>query len=131
MIVDVKCTKCGQTFVADIGDRSVSQVQEDFEASTASQCLASNHFELDGAGKYWVVLKDTLREGAATPEGVWIVQMKERYGEIWNTDEMTAKFRTISFAYGAAFVEDRATGEKLSLEFGQSPEGKRYYYRLR
>ena len=47
--------------------------------------------------------------------------MKTKY----TTDELTAKYTVLGFAYGMVAVQDKETGEKGSFDFDHNP---RIYY---
>ena len=56
-------------------------------------------------------------------------ELEERFGQVWDTDELIKDFEVIAFG-GPGFVEvdNRETGEKGTMEFTHMP---RFYFDYR
>ena len=52
-------------------------------------------------------------------------ELKERYSEVWDTEQMQKTFEVLGFSMGYCVVVRREDGQKGSLDFCHSP---RYYY---
>lgn len=53
------------------------------------------------------------------------VELEEEYGQVWDTDQLRAEFRVLSFMAPFVVVQRLADGKKGSMEFTHSP---RYYF---
>lgn len=51
--------------------------------------------------------------------------LEEKYGKVWDTEQMQAEFQALGFAAPFIIVQERATGKKGSLMFAHSP---RFYF---
>lgn len=54
--------------------------------------------------------------------------LEERYGQVWNTDELRESFEAIGFGAPYVVVRRRSDGVKGSLEFQHHP---RYYFNFK
>jgi hypothetical protein len=55
-------------------------------------------------------------------------EFEEKYGKVWNTQELQQDFTVLGFMAPFVVVTNKATGEKGSLQFNHMP---RYYYNYR
>ena len=53
--------------------------------------------------------------------------LEEKYGKVWDTDELRAEFEVSGFAAPMVVVRRKSDGVKGSLEFQHMP---RYYFRF-
>jgi hypothetical protein len=53
------------------------------------------------------------------------LELEERYGKVWNRDQMRAEFEVLGFMAPLVVVKERATGKLGSLEFQHMP---RFYF---
>jgi hypothetical protein len=129
MLVSVKCNVCGNTGKLDIGDIPVEKVKEGMKSKDFGHCYFGNHVELGKQSDYYEILDDTLEEGKAPTDEEWLTDLKNRVGEVWDTDELQQKFTVESFSYGMCCARDKETQTDCYLAFTSSPSGKRYYYK--
>ena len=54
--------------------------------------------------------------------------LEERYGQVWNTEEVMKDFEVTSFYMGMAFCKRRSDGKEGALSFIHSP---RFYFSFR
>lgn len=54
--------------------------------------------------------------------------LEDKYGKVWDTAELTADFKVISFLAPFVLVSHRANGQSGTLEFQHSP---RFYFNYR
>lgn len=52
-------------------------------------------------------------------------KFEKEYGEVWTTNEMTAAFEVMGFAYGCCVVVRKKDKQRGSLDFNHLP---RYYH---
>lgn len=52
-------------------------------------------------------------------------ELEAKYGQVWDTDQLTADFEVIGFAAPLVVVRRRSDGQKGSLEFQGRP---RFYF---
>ena len=52
-------------------------------------------------------------------------RLEEKYGQVWDTNELRCDFEVLGFAAPFVVVKNRVTGKKGSLEFQHGP---RFYF---
>jgi len=54
--------------------------------------------------------------------------LEQKYGQVWNTDELSQDFEVLGFGAPFVVVKRRSDGKKGSLEFAHSP---RHYFNFK
>jgi hypothetical protein len=130
MLVSVSCQKCGETFSLDVGEATQVEVEKTMRERKGFEC-PGHHVELASPLDYWTIDWSTLREGGAPSEEEWLADLKSRYAEVYDTQELyDTPYEITSFCYGIPCAKHKETGESVSMDFTSSPKGKRYYYIL-
>lgn len=66
-----------------------------------------------------------LNEGLTQDEKARLIELQERYGRVWTSDELREEFEVIGFGAPFVVVKRKADGKKGSLEFCHMP---RFYF---
>jgi hypothetical protein len=133
MLVNVRCTICGESSKIDIGDMTKDEVEKLLKERDTFQCFG-NHVELTSPLKFWVIDWDSIHQGSAPTEEEFLNKLKSKYKEVLTTDELSERYIVKGFLYGMCTVESKTEkeewGEPVSkaFQFTQSSSGKRYYY---
>jgi len=129
MMLEGKCTKCGCTVQLDIGtandeEEAKQKAREALRTWTSFSC-PGHHVEICSPyPHYWNVDEWKLVSGNAPTEEEFVNDLKSKYKEVLDTDEMWKRGVITGFAYGIP-----VTNDGLNWDFVESPRGKRYYYR--
>ena len=51
--------------------------------------------------------------------------LEEKYGQVWDTEELRADFEVICFSYGCCIAKRRSDGVRGLIEFQHNP---RFYF---
>lgn len=128
MLVDVSCSKCGRTFPLDIGEKNRDEVEHWMDMETLGWECPGHHVEMTARSYYWTPDWGTLREGQAPSEEDIVNSLKEKYHEVYGNQELYHSIYEITaFAYGLPIARRKDNGEKVSMNFVNSPE-TRYYF---
>lgn len=125
-LIDIHCNTCGEDFKADIGDATKEELIAILKKKDSFHCNAGNHMELGSPLRHWVL--GDIHEGSAPTEDEWFKTMTERYGQLYNSDQLTEKFEVTGFSFGACMAKYKQTGQVVCMSFIHSPNGTRYYH---
>jgi hypothetical protein len=125
MLHEVHCLKCGTVYWADLLDIDLSKT-DPITVLDRLRC-PGNHVELISPSTYLEFTGKTKGGNAPTDEE-WLQYMAERHGRLYSNDEVQGVFSITGFSYGMAFGTERATGNKVTLDFTSSPSGRTRYY---
>ena len=134
MYVKAKCKTCGEEGFLNLGDAitTMDEAKQFLANYKGSQCPFRNHFEISGV-KFELVSEATLEElqemGVVTTDEAFIAKLKANGDDVFTTDELyTLDLKVDGFGGGAMIGHIESTGEKVVLEFTQTPSGKRVYF---
>lgn len=126
MLLNVTCKKCGLKYKIDIGDKTPDEVRENMKKQDNFSCPVGNHIELSSPVNYLVF--GDVEPGQALADPDWLDQKKKEGYTLMNSDEVREKFTCTGFSMGLYCGTNKKTGEKVVLDFMNSPAGVRYYY---
>ena len=125
MLLVGTCKKCGCTIRLDIGNLTREQATERLSGQSTFSC-PGHHVELSSPHPhYWNLDEWELVEGKAPSEEEFVDELRRRYPEVVDTEEMTRRGIITGFACGLPVTDDRN-----AWDFCESPSGIRWYYRL-
>lgn len=128
MLVDVKCSKCGESSKLDTADMSQKEVQKWLDKSgDGFQCFG-NHVELCERSRFWTVDWSTMKEGSGPTDEEFVEKLKLNHKEVYKNKDLDTRYKVTGFSYGMCITEDKQTGETACFDFTRSPSGERYYY---
>jgi hypothetical protein len=125
-VVSATCKKCGQTFKLDIGTKSKQEIVEILSKRDSFEC-PGHHFELSSPLNYWVIDWDSVKSQNVPTDAEWKADMRKKY-KLISSDELQRDYTVTGFSSGVCVAIRKKDGEKVYLEFTNSPSGKRYYY---
>jgi len=127
MMLKGKCTKCGCTIQIDVGNMNESEAKmfvSEALYNKLSFICPGHHVELCSPyPDFWDVDEWELVPGNAQTEEEFLNDLKSKYKEVLDTDEMWKRDVITGFAYGFPMTNDG-----LNWHFEESPKGKRYYF---
>jgi hypothetical protein len=124
MLYQVNCSKCGETFWVDVGDMDP---YEDENGTLDRIPCPGHHVELM-SGHNYLSFTGEKKEGKALTDTAWLEATTASHGRLYNTKEVSEHFEITGFSYGAAFGYEKATKNKVVLDFDHSPEKHERYY---
>lgn len=126
-MINFTCKKCGGTYKLDIGDKTREEVEASLRKQETFEC-PGHHFELTNPLNFWTLDWESLTESEKITEEKWLQDLKSKYKEVYNKQELGEKHEDIHFSYGFCITTNKETGEKAVFDFATSPEGTRYYF---
>jgi hypothetical protein len=128
-LIDIHCNTCGEDFKADIGDMTKEELIATLKKKDSFHCNAGNHMELSSPMYHWIL--GEIHEGSVLTEDEWFKTMTERYGQLYNSDQLQEKFEVTGFSFGACMAKYKQTGQVVCMNFIHSPKGTWYYHGYR
>ena len=131
-MVKATCRECGETFTLNIGDNTLDDAIEMLKQTKGFECTAGHHVELGSPTDYWIIHSETIHEADPMTDEDWLAKLKATVvnGTVWDTQELARDFDITGFSAGFCFGRDKKTLEKVCFDYGASPSGKRYYWRI-
>jgi len=125
MLLVGSCKKCGCTIRLDIGSLTREEAIERLSAQDTFSC-PGHHVELSSPHPYyWNLDEWELAEGTAPSDEEFVVNLRRRYPEVIDAEEMTRRGIITGFAFGLPLTNDGNV-----WDFCESPSGKRWYYKV-
>jgi uncharacterized Zn-finger protein len=125
MLHEVHCKKCGEVYWADLLDINLTET-DPITVLDRLRC-PGNHVELCSPSVYLEFTGKT-KDGHAPSDEEWLKTMTEHHGRLYSNSEVGDAFSITGFSFGMAFGTEKATGNKVSLDFTSSPSGRTRYY---
>ena len=130
MMLVGECKKCGTTIKLDIEDNTVEETVKKLSDWTGFQC-PGHHCEISPPyPHYWKIDEWELVDGSALDEDTWLNNLKEKVGEVFDTEQLSTNFKSIGFSMGMCTARRKSDNETVIFDWKQSPVGKRYYYAI-
>lgn len=124
MLLIGKCRKCDAEVTLNIGRKSLEEVRENLKRMESFQC-PGKHVELSSPyPSYWNIDNWAFEEGVSLSEEDFVADLKDKYTEVIDTDEMIKRGVIKSFSYGIPITSDG-----FNWNYAHSPKGKRWYFR--
>lgn len=126
-VVTATCKKCGATVKFDIGDYTKEEVIKMLGQRNTFECHG-HHVELSSPLNYLEFDWGSIAEQHVPTDAEWLAQMKRDGYNLISTDDLRENYTDVNFAMGMLLARRKSDGEKVVLDFTNSPSGKRYYY---
>jgi hypothetical protein len=126
-VVTATCKKCGHTFKLDIGTNTPEQIIDILSKRDSFEC-PGHHVEMSSPLNYWDIDWNSVQEQHVPTDKEWLSDMKKKGYKLISTDELREDYTVTGFSMGICVAVRKSDGEKVYLDFTQSPSGKRYYY---
>ncbi|MDF2841805.1 MAG: hypothetical protein K0R00_231 [Herbinix sp.] len=128
-LVSAKCKKCGNYLNFDIGNMDKEEAENSLKAIRSWQCSAGNHVELMSPFDLYEFDWDNITENEPVTEEQFQADLKEKFKEVYSSDEFGEAYSIDSFALGKCLCHPRNGDEDsmIIFDFIHGPSGKRYY----
>lgn len=124
MMLKGTCKGCGCTIKLDIGNKTLDEVKESLGKQDGFSC-PGHHVELNSPyPHYWNIDEWELIEGSAPTDEEVLAELKKKFVEVIDTEEMTNRHIITGFSSGYPITNDGN-----NWNFTTAPSGKRFYYR--
>ena len=128
MLVNVKCSKCGESTKIDIGDKTKEEVEKYLEMKGGFECYGY-HVEFGKRSNFWTIDWDSIQEGSSPTEEQFLIDLRNDYKEVYKNQEIGEKYKVTGFSCGMCMVQNKETGKGECFDFASSPKGERYYFK--
>ncbi len=131
-MVKATCRKCKETFTLNISENTLDEAISLLKQAKGFECTAGHHVELGSPMDYWTIHPETVYEAEPMTHEEWLARLKTTVakGAVWDTQELARDFEITGFTAGLCIGRDRKTREEVCFDYGASPSGKRYYWRI-
>jgi hypothetical protein len=126
-VVSAKCKQCGAKITYDIGNHTKEEIIEILKEQDTFNC-PGHHVELGSPLRYVEIDWNSVKEQHVPTDKEWLSDMKKKGYKLISTDELRGDYNVTGFSMGICVAVRKSDGEKVYLDFTQSPSGKRYYY---
>jgi hypothetical protein len=125
MLLVGSCKKCGCTIRLDISSLTREQAIERLSGQNTFSC-PGHHVELSAPHPYyWNLDEWELVEGKTPSDEEFVADLRKRYFEVLDAEEMARRGIITGFAFGLPLTNDGN-----AWDFCESPSGKRWYYKV-
>jgi hypothetical protein len=126
-LLKVTCRKCGESTKLDTCDKSREEVEKWLKKDDDGFQCFGNHVEFGSRADYWTIDWNSEEEGHAPTEEDFLAELKSKYSEVYDTQELQKFYEVVGFFYGMCTSKSKATNVEKVFDFVRSPKGTRYY----